>query len=150
VNGSRVPAAARPSTAIAGPRPAGAAGSGSVASATGSAAAVAPTNIMAVSAIGSRPRSSRDWATVTVEDSSSDASTSRSPAADAPPPRLPVMRPTPASDTAKPIQATGRATVRCHTAAMIATSTGTAPISRAAWLTLVLAMPAFWRRTEPP
>jgi hypothetical protein len=150
VNGSKVPAAARPSTASAGPRLAGAAGSGSVAIAIGSAATVAPTNIMAVSAIGSRPSSSRDCATVTVEDSSSDASTSRSPAADAPPPWLLVMRPTPASDTAKPIQATGRATVRCHTAAIIATSTGTAPISRAAWLTLVLAMPAFWSRTEPP
>jgi hypothetical protein len=38
----------------------------------------------------------------------------------------------PPSDTVKPNQAIGRATVRCHTAAMIATSTGTAPISRAA------------------
>jgi hypothetical protein len=150
VNGASVPAAARPSTAIAGPRVAGAEGSGSVAIATGSAATAAPTNIAAVSATGSRPCRSRDWATVTVEDSSSDARTSRSPAAEAPPPLLPVMRPTPASDTAKPIQATGRATVRCQTAAMIATSTGTAPISRAAWLTLVLAMPAFCSRTEPP
>jgi hypothetical protein len=38
----------------------------------------------------------------------------------------------PPSDTVKPNQANGRATVRCHTAAMIATSIGTAPISSAA------------------
>ena len=54
-----------------------------------------------------------------------------------------VTSPTPPSDSAKPNQATGRATVRCHTAAMIATSTGTAPMSRAAWVTLVRVMPAF-------
>ena len=36
------------------------------------------------------------------------------------------------------------------TAAMIATSTGTAPISRAAWVTLVRLMPAFCTMTEPP
>ena len=61
-----------------------------------------------------------------------------------------MIRPTPPSETAKPNQATGRATVRCHTAAMTATSTGTAPISRAAWVTLVRMMPAFCTMTEPP
>jgi hypothetical protein len=38
----------------------------------------------------------------------------------------------PHSDTVKPNQAIGRATARCHTAEMIATSTVTAPISSAA------------------
>ncbi len=33
---------------------------------------------------------------------------------------------------------------------MTATSTGTAPISSAAWVTLVRVMPAFSRMTEPP
>ena len=33
---------------------------------------------------------------------------------------------------------------------MTATSTGTAPISRAAWLTLVRLMPAFCTTTDPP
>ncbi len=72
-----------------------------------------------------------------------------------PPPLAPavlatVTRPTPAREIAKPAQASGLAVVRFTTAAMIATSTGTAPISSAAWLTLVLAMPAFCSRTEPP
>src|SRR5207344_1205385 len=83
-------------------------------------------------------------------DSSSDASTRPSPPAVAPPPPPPVTRPTPASDTAKPAQATGRATVWCQNAAMIATSTGAAPISRAAWVTLVRVMPAFCTTTDPP
>ena len=56
----------------------------------------------------------------------------------------------PPSDTVKPNQANGRATVWCHTAAMIATSIGTAPISSAAWVTLVRLMPAFCSMTEPP
>jgi hypothetical protein len=85
-----------------------------------------------------------------VADTTSEASTRPSPPGVAPPPPPAVTRPTPASDTAKPAQATGRATVRCHSAAMTATSTGTAPISRAAWVTLVRVMPAFCRMTEPP
>ena len=56
----------------------------------------------------------------------------------------------PASDSAKPAHATGRATARCQTAAMIATSTGTVPISSAAWMTLVRVMPAFCSTTDPP
>jgi hypothetical protein len=44
----------------------------------------------------------------------------------------PATRPTPASDTANPAHATGRATLCCQTAAMIAISTGVAPISSAA------------------
>ena len=115
-----------------------------------SAARVAPRNCTAVTAIGSRSRSSRVWPTVNVADSSSDSSTRPSPRADAPPPWPPVTRPTPASDTPKPSQATGRATARCHTAAITATSTGTAPISSAAWVTLVSATPAFCSTTDPP
>jgi hypothetical protein len=87
---------------------------------------------------------------VNVADSSSDARTRPSPLSEVPPPLPPVTRPTPASETANPAQATGRATLCCHSAAMTATSTGTAPMSRAAWVTLVRLMPAFCRMTEPP
>jgi hypothetical protein len=61
-----------------------------------------------------------------------------------------VIRATPASETAKPSQATGRATVWCHSAAMTATMTGAAPMSRAACVTLVRVMPAFCTNTDPP
>ncbi|HEY0717589.1 MAG TPA: hypothetical protein VGD68_08225 [Streptosporangiaceae bacterium] len=61
-----------------------------------------------------------------------------------------MTRPTPASDSPNPAQATGRATACCQTAAITATSTGTAPISSAACVTLVRATPAFCRTTEPP
>lgn len=73
-----------------------------------------------------------------------------SPLTVAPPPPPPATMATPASDTAKPTQASGRATTWFRQAVMIATSTGTAPISRAAWLTLVRVMPVFCRRTAPP
>jgi len=145
-----VPPAARAAVARTGPAVPGIAGPASVTAANGSTARAAPRNCTAVIAIGSRPRSSRAWATVNVADSISDASTSASPAVVAPPPWPPATTPTPASDTAKPAQATGRATVRCHTAAMIATSTGTVPISRAAWVTLVRVIPAFCTATDPP
>ena len=151
VNGSSVPASASATTASTTPAPAGAAGTPSLTAAIGSEPSVAPRNCTAVTATGSRPASSRPWATVTMADRSSDARTRPSPAMVAPPPPLPVViSPTPPSDTAKPNQATGRATARYHTAAMIATSTGTAPISRAAWVTLVRPMPAFCTMTEPP
>ena len=45
---------------------------------------------------------------------------------------------------------TGRATACCQAAAMIATRTGAAPISRAACVTLVRAIPAFCIRMQPP
>jgi hypothetical protein len=126
-------------------------GAPSVSTATGSAPSVAPRNCTAVTATGSRPVSRRPWATVTVADSSSETRTRPSPASVAPPPPPPtVTRPTPPSDTTKPSHATGGATVRYHTAAIAATSTGTAPISRDAWVTLVRAMPAFCTMTEPP
>jgi hypothetical protein len=40
--------------------------------------------------------------------------------------------------------------MRSRTAAMIATSTGVAPTSSAAWVTLVRMTPSFWIRTVPP
>ncbi len=120
------------------------------AAAKGTTARAAPRNWTAVTAIGSRPRSSRTWPTVNVADSSREASTKPSPVSEAPPPRPPVIRLTPASDTANPSQATGRATLCCQSAAMTATSTGTAPTSRAAWVTLVRVIPAFCMATEPP
>jgi hypothetical protein len=92
----------------------------------------------------------RACATVNAADISSDTSTRPSPPSEAPPPRPPVTKATPASDTANPIQVTGGAMVRCHSAAMTATSTGTAPISNAACVTLVRVMPAFCTRTDPP
>ena len=150
MNGSRVPPAASATAARAAPGLAGAVGIPLVSTATGSMATAAPRNCTAVTATGSRSRSSRTCATVNVADSSSDTSTRPSPPAVAPPPPPPVTRPTPASDSAKPAQATGRATVRCHTAAMTATMTGTAPISKAAWLTLVRLIPAFCTTTDPP
>ena len=145
-----MPPAARAAVAATGPSAGGAAGMPSVTAANGSTASAAPRNCTAVAAMGSWPRSSRVCATVNVADTSSDASTSASPAVLAPPPRPPATRATPASDSAKPAQATGRATARCHTAAMIATSTGTVPISSAAWVTLVRVMPAFCSTTQAP
>jgi hypothetical protein len=154
VNGNSVPHTTSAAIASSGPAPSGAAGAPSVRAAAGSAPSAAPRNCTAVTATGSRPVSRRPWATVTVADKTSDASTRPSPASVAPPPPPPptvtVTRPTPPSDSTKPNQATGRATVRYHTAAMIATSTGMAPISRAAWVTLVRLMPTFCRKTEPP
>ena len=133
VNGSSVPPAASATTTSTGPAPCGTGGAPSVRAATGSAPSAAPRNCTAVTATGSRPVSRRPWATVTVADTTSDARTSPSPASVVPPPPLPtVIRPMPPSDTVKPNQANGRATVWCHTAAMIATSIGTAPISSAA------------------
>ena len=84
-------------------------------------------------------------------DSTSEISTSPSPHRVAPPPLPPaVIRPTPPSEIAKPSHAAGRATARCHTAATIATSTGTAPISSAACVTLVRVIPAFCTTTVAP
>jgi hypothetical protein len=103
-----------------------------------------------VTATGSRPLSRLPCATVNTADSISDASTRPSPITVAPPPGPPVIRPTPASDSANPAQATGRATVRRQSAATTATITGTAPISSAAWVTLVRPMPAFCTTTDPP
>ena len=151
MNGPSVPASARAATASTGPGRAGTAGALSVTTVKASAPSPAPRNCTAVTPTGSRPASSRPCATVNVADSTSDTSTRPSPRMVAPPPPPPaVIRPTPPSDTAKPSQVTGRATVRCHTAAMTATSTGTAPMSRAAWVTLVRVIPAFCTMTVPP
>src|SRR5580693_8276947 len=132
------------------PRPAGAGGMPSVSTLNGSATRAAPRNWTPVTATGSRPWSSRAWTTVNPADSSTEASTMPSPAKSACPPPPAAIRATPDSDTANPAQATGWATVRCHTAAMIATMMGAVPISSAAWLTLVRVIPAFCSRTVPP
>jgi hypothetical protein len=151
VKGSSVPPAVSATTARTDPGPAGTAGPPSVITLKASAPVAAPRNCTAVTATGSRAGSRRACATVNVADTSSEASTRPSPPSVAPlPPPPAVTRPTPASDTAKPAQATGRARVCCHSAAMTATSTGAAPISSAAWVTLVRAMPAFCKMTEPP
>jgi hypothetical protein len=154
VNGASVPASASAATASTGPDPMGPAGAAGAPSATtvkASAPSAAPRNCTAVTATGSRSASSRPCATVNVADSSTETSTSPSPPTVAPPPLPPaVIRPTPPSETAKPSQASGRATARCHAAAMTATSTGTAPISRAAWVTLVRVIPAFCTMTVAP
>jgi hypothetical protein len=151
VNGPSVPASASAATASTGPGRVGTAGAPSATTVKASAPSAAPRNCTAVTPTGSRPGSSRPCATVNVADSTSETSTSASPRALAPPPPPPaVTRPTPPSEIAKPSHAAGRATVRCHTAAMTATSTGTAPISRAAWVTLVRPMPAFCTSTDPP
>jgi Lrp/AsnC family transcriptional regulator, leucine-responsive regulatory protein len=112
----------------------------------------APANCTAVTAPGSLPRSNRAWATMSAAESRTDNRTRPSPAGVVPrePAPLLVTSPTPASDTAKPAHASGRAKARCHSAAKIATSTGTAPTRSAAWLTLVRSMPAFCRSTDPP
>jgi hypothetical protein len=151
VNGPSVPASASAATASTGPGRDGTAGAPSVTAVKAAAPSAAPRNCTAVTAIGSRPASSRPCATVNVADSTSETSTSPSPRALAPPaPPPPVTRPTPPSEIAKPSHAAGRATARCHTAAMTATSTGAAPISSAAWVTLVRAIPAFCTMTDPP
>ncbi len=151
VNGASVPASASAATASTGPGRAGTAGAPSATTVKASAPSAAPRNCTAVTATGSRPGSSRACATVNVADSTSEASTSPSPATLAPPPPPPaVTRPTPPSEMAKPSHATGRATARCHTAAMIATSTGIAPISSAACVTLVRTIPAFCTMTVAP
>jgi hypothetical protein len=151
VNGPSVPASASAATASTGPGRTGTAGAPSVTAVKAAAPSAAPRNCTAVTAIGSRPASSRPCATVNAADSTSETSTSPSPRALAPPPPPPaVTRPTPPSEIAKPSHAAGRATARCHTAAMTATSTGAAPISSAAWVTLVRAIPAFCTMTDPP
>ena len=150
MNGAIVPKA---STRMTGRPPVTAAGcgSGSVSAATGSMATVAARNWTAVTATGSRPGSSRVCATVNVADSSSDSRTSPSPAMLALPCAPAVaISPTPASDTAYPAQAPGRATERNQAAEMSATSTGVAPTSSAAWLTLVRMIPAFCTKIVPP
>jgi hypothetical protein len=104
----------------------------------------------AVTATGSRPRSSRACDTVNPAAASWAASTSPSPAKLEPSPRPAAMTPTPASERPKPSQATGRATPSPRTAASTATSTGVAPMSSAACVTLVRSMPRFCSSTDPP
>ena len=151
VNGTSVPASPRAATASTGPGRPETAGAPSATTEKASAPSAAPRNCTAVTATGSRPGSSRPWNTVNTAHIISEISTSPSPRTLAPPPPPPaVTSPTPPSEIAKPAHATGRATARCHTAATTATSTGTAPISSAACVTLVRVIPAFCTMTVPP
>ncbi len=107
-------------------------------------------NCTAVTASTSHPCSSRGCATVTAADIATDARTSASPPAVAPPPLPAATMATPASETAKPAHASGGAGARCHAAASTATSTGAVPMSSDACVTLVRSTPAFCTRTVPP
>ena len=140
--------AARATPGLPGPPATG--GGPSVSAATGRAATAAARNCTADTATGSRPSRSRGWATTNAAESPSDARTRPSPDRLAPPPPPAATRATPPNDTANPVQAAGGPSRRSRAAAMSATSTGVAPTSRAAWLTLVRVMPAFWTRIAPP
>jgi hypothetical protein len=99
-NGSSVPPSAS-ATVTGRPRDAPATGGiPSVSTATGRAATVAARNCRAVTASGSRPSSTRVWATVKEAESSSETRISPSPVIVALPPAAPATRQTPPSDTA--------------------------------------------------
>jgi hypothetical protein len=143
VNGARVPPTTSPAVARTVPAWVGAAGTPSTIQATGSAATAAAANWTAVTATGSRPTSIRGWATTNPADSTRDARTSASPVNVAAPPPSAAIPATPASATANPAHETGPTTLRPSPTAISATRIGVPPTSRAAWLTLVRAMPAF-------
>jgi hypothetical protein len=145
-----VPVSARPSTAATGVPAAGAGGAPSRITATGSAASAAAPSWTAVTAAASRPASSRGWTTIIHAAPVTDASTSRSPVGVAPDPPPPATSATPASATSAPAHLAAPPLARPDAAAITATSTGTAPTTSAAWLTLVRSMPAFWSRITPP
>ncbi|HEY1640909.1 MAG TPA: hypothetical protein VGG35_09495 [Streptosporangiaceae bacterium] len=116
---------------------------------TGRKTTAAAANCTAVTATGSRPRSSAACRTVKAADISSDTRIRPSPLRVEPPP-WPATRTTPATDSRYPAQAAGRAMERSPTAAMTATSTGVVPTSSAACVTLVRRMPAFCTKIVPP
>jgi hypothetical protein len=86
VNGASVPPIASAAMISNGPGLVGMAGMPSVITATGSTTREAARNCTAVTATGSRPRSSRVCATVKVAEISSDTRTRPSPPTVAPPP----------------------------------------------------------------
>ena len=148
--GPTVPASTKPTVATSAAALTGPARWCSVVTATGSTKTPADSNCNPVTATGSRPRSMRAWETVKPADTSCATSTRPSPPSVDPVPWPLAMKPTPASDRPNPAQAAGLATLCLSTAAMIATSTGVAPISSAAWVTLVRWIPRFCSSTEPP
>jgi len=150
VVGATVPASTRAAVASMAAAPPLWAGTGPPASAAGRTATAAAMSCSAVTATGSLPRSSRACDTVKPAEASCPASTSPSPPRLEPAPRPPAMKPTPASDSANPAHAIGRAVPRPAAAARTATSTGVAPMSSAACVTLVRSMPRFCIRTDPP
>ncbi len=145
-----MPASDSATKAIAGPGLAGARRAPPVNSAIGSTANAPAPNCTAVTAVASRPSSTRDCATMNTADKIAEASTSRSPNTVAPPPLAPATSAIPPSASPNPDQPSGR-TRPCPSAAVVsATSRGTAPTTTAAWLTLVRCTPAFWSRMTPP
>jgi hypothetical protein len=150
VNGARVPPTTSPAVARAVPAWAGTAGTPSRIPATGSAATAAAANWTAVTATGSRPTSIRGCATTNPADRTSDARTSESPVNVAAPPPSAAIPATPVSATANPAHETGPTTLRPSPTAISATRIGVPPTSRAAWLTLVRAMPAFCNTMTMP
>lgn len=150
VNGARVPPTTSPVAASTALAWTGAAGTPSRIHATGSAATAAAANWTAVTATGSRPESSRGCATTNPAESTSDASTSASPVRVAAPPPSAAIPATPVSATANPAHETGPTALRPSPTAISATRIGVPPTSRAAWLTLVRAMPAFCRTITMP
>jgi len=149
-NASAVPVSASARTATIGVAADGAGGMPSVIAANGSAASPPPASWTAVTAPASRPRSSRGWMTMKPAEPVTDTSTSRSPVIDVPAPPPPATRPTPASATSEPAHVVAAAVLRPVSAAITATSTGTAPTISDACVTLVRSMPAFCSTITAP
>jgi hypothetical protein len=125
-------------------------GNPSVTRAIGAIATAEARNCAALSVITSWPGRIRACRTVKAEPISTDSSTSASPAADAPPPPAPATTAIPARARPKPSQAASLTRAPSKSTARTATITGTAPISSAAWVTLVLVRPRFWTAMQPP
>jgi len=148
--GATVPASTSAPVASSAAELAWSAGLPSVSNAIGSVSAAAASNCTALTATGSRSRSIRAWDTTKAADTSCAASTRPSPYSEEPPPLPAATIATPPSDSAKPAQAMGRAMPCPEIAAIIATSAGIVPISRAACVTLVCCTPMFCNTTEAP
>ena len=149
-NGSGVPATASATSAMAEVGPAGPCGSPSVSSDAGKATSAPPANWTAVTAAASRPASNRGWTTMKPADTTADPRTIRSPWVLAPPPADPATSAMPTSATAYPAHVSGRVAVCPSPAPIRATNTGIAPITTAAWLTLVCSIPTFCSRITAP
>ena len=125
-------------------------GTPSTSSAAGTVPTAAAASWTAVTATGSRPASILGWATRNAADSSSEPAPARHRPelilrrrARRSPRRRPEPPRSPATDCADPARVPRPAVNR-------ATSTGVAPTSSAAWLTLVRPIPAFCRTITDP
>src|SRR4051794_36558494 len=117
--------------------------------ANGSVTAAPAAICTTVTATGSRPASTRGWATMYAADATAAANISASPERDEGPP-APATRPTPAIATTQPAHDWGVELDRPRPAAISATSAGTAARISAAWVTLVRPIPVFWTATPKP